>query len=557
MNFGFMNKNYTKKHFAYTLAEMLVVLVIISVVLISLPSATKKLFAVKEVKNYHGRFECYWDDDGKLNYFYMKERAGLAPEIKEGQLDGDVCDFVPPLTYPYLMIHAVGGGGAGGNLTDSVPAPEIVSSYTEYLSGQSDYQDKWFNKFIDKVRKSDELSEQFGINETGKFEYPTMITIRQVPLKYRKSGGAGSVVSMFFPFVPTGNRFYLYPGKGGELGLDNVDGADGKPSIVQVINNDNSEEGQETCDKTDENASCNLIWARGGKGAIVLDTNGEVINLVSTIALLGGKHSDFGISAYDDVKTKKSGFSDVIDKVNSTEAPNLSKISSDAGDGGNGANHYVKDTTTGFYFHEFDNYSGQHSALQGVNWVPVSKYVDANATYSTNCENKESGINTSSGAAGGLWLKRSAKSDVSTQCTINGSNYICAVGNVNRKINGGNCSNACGNSTTGRCACYTLNATGTILSTTNNFGASEADLSNYYRNPSLSDYMISGNTYKIMTIEENILNETPHIYCAPSSGNEYTVNGTSTPCKENEKYDITKGICKAKRGGHGAIVILW
>lgn len=552
MLFGFMDKDYTKKYSAYTLAEMLVVLVIISVVLISLPSATKKLFEVKEVKTYHGRFECYWDASGKLNFYYMKERAGLPPEVSEGELDGDKCEFVPPLTYPYLMIHAVGGGGAGGNLTETVPAPEIVSSYTEYLPGQN-YQDKWFRKFIDKVKSTPDDKNLFkiGTGSSAKTVYSTMISARQIPLKYRKSGGAGSVLSMFFPFVPTGNRFYLYPGKGGALGADNVDGADGSPSVVQVIN------GNENCNKNDENAPCNIIWARGGKGAAVLDTNGDVINLVSNTALLGGKHSDFGLSAYTDVKVKKSGFSDIIDKVNSSEEYQ-SRISADAGDGGNGANYYVKDSTAGFYLHEFDNYTGRDGKDQGVNWVPVSSRINARTTYGQNCQNKTSDLASSSGVSGGLWLKRSAKSDISTQCTTYNSYNVCAVGYMKRNIYNVKCNAVCDSLEKGRCACYMFRANGTLYGNpVNNFEVTVSDLSNYYKNPVLSDYTIADSTFKIMTIEEKIPDDTEHIYCQASSGNEYTVNGISTPCADNTNFDSAKGICKAKKGGDGAIVILW
>ena len=533
MVFGFMDKDYTKKYSAYTLAEMLVVLVIISVVLISLPTATKKLFKVENVKTYHGRFECYWEND-KLKYYYAKERPGLSPEFETGELEGDSCEFVPPLTYHYIMIHAVGGGGAGGVLTETVSEPVIGSSYTEYLPG-SDYQDRWFLKFYDSVINNDSLNSTYKLTGTdSKDVYSTMISTRQVALKYRKSGLAGAVSSMFFPFIPTGNKFYLYPGKGGALGEQDVDGANGAPSVVQVVKHG------ETCDIEDKDATCNIIWAAGGAGASVLDSGDSVINLVTNAQLLGGKNSDFGISAYKDVKFKKSGFSDIIDKVNASETLS-SKIPSDAGDGGNGANHFVKDSTLGFFFHEFDNFNGKTGNSQGVNWVSISNLINAQATYDANCENKSSGVSSSLGST--LYITRSnSNGDISTQCTPYGPYYTCAVGHMFRDITGIPCSSACDTSL-GKCACYTFTASGTQTDSTGD--------TSYYSNP-----VFDTATHK-MTIKETVDDDNPHISCPAGSGYKYTIDGTSTPCEGNTEFDAAKGICKAKKGGDGAIVVLW
>ena len=557
MVFGFLNKDFSyknnKEYYGYSLAEMLIVLVIISVVLISLPHATKKLFTVKEVKTYHGRFECYWNEAGQLSYYYAKERAGMAPEVEEGTLAGNKCEFVPPITYPYIMIHVVGGGGAGGNLTSAVSEPTLFSAYTEYLPDQ-DYQDQWFHKFYSTVMSSATNQEHFNICSADgcKDVYSTLLTARHVPLQYRKAGGAGAVASVFFPFIPAGNKFYLFPGKGGDLQDEDENGEDGSPSVVQIIPDDDTE-----CDETDSNASCNIIWAKGGNGATVLDTDGNVINLMDNFQLKGGKLSDDGVSAYSDVITKVSGFNDIIDKVNSTEI-SQSRISRDAGNGGNGANHYVNSTPTGFFFHEFDNFTGSVGKSQGVKWEQISSYING-SVYSSACQNKTSGIETALGVDA-FWIKRSAQGDITTQCTPNTttgtpSYYYCAVGYMKRNVtNPSSCSDVCDSSSKGRCACYTYRYNGTQYGSpiTNDGSTVTAN----YRNPTFTKD--ASNVYNAyLTVEEKIPSASKYIQCTGDANYKYTVDGTSTPCAGNTEFDTTNGICKAKKGGDGAIVILW
>lgn len=591
MNFiGFMERNFNIKYSAYTLAEMLIVLVIVAIVMISLPPATKKLFTVKEVKTYHGRYECYWDNSGILRYYYAKERPGMSPEIKEGPVNPDnpeaatKCEFVPPLTYPYLMIHAVGGGGAGGNITETVQTPNIRSVYTEYLPGQ-EWSAKWFVNFMDGLSNS----EKNSLSIDDKDVYSTMLTYRQVTLDYRKSGGAGAVSSMFFPFIPNGNKFYLYPGKGGELKAQNENGGDGGNTVVQIVKT------SETCDVTDSNAPCNIIFAQGGKGATVLGSDNQVIELSTNIQLTGGKLSDQGISNYSDVKGNPSGFSNIIDKINKQEALST-HVSSNAGDGGNGGNHFIKDSLSGFYYHEFDDFKTGNCYTDGiertckggelgVNWLQVSDKVNAHSVYSQYCENKSSNLSSNiGGLSGGFWITRSAKGDITTQCKPNTNSnpyyFYCTVGYMKRTFTPTtstssyyaiqNCQNACDTSNKGRCACYifvrgsysynsslgrfaySYNLYNDVNNPTNNgFVENGKTVASYYRNPVFT--LGASDNIGYMTVEEHIPDNSKHIYCSMSS--EYAYG--SSPCENNNNFDTAKGICKASKGGNGAIVILW
>lgn len=537
--YKFINK-IDKELSAYTLAEMLIVLLIISIVLISIPLTTKKLFTVKETKSYHGRYECYWDDAGKLRYYYAKERPGLAPTIEQGVINGDKCEFTPPLTYPYIMIHAVGGGGAGGNLSTSetVGSPTLVTAYYDYLPKEDNVWSKWFVSFMNSVRSNSTLKSTYHIEDKTDDEktvYPTNIILKQINLKYRKSGNAGQIASMFFPYIPASNKFYLYPGKGGSLKTESQDGEDGGNTVVQIVS------GNSTCDKTDENASCNIIFARGGKGATVTDSNGNIIDLASEIQLNGGKKSDYGLSLYSDVIGIQSGFNEIIDQVNKLEAF-ASKVPANAGSGGNGANHYITNSTEGFYVHEFDNYEGAVAGTAGAKWESISKYVKASIYNggSGSCTNKASGLESKYG--GELWVKRS-KFNVSTQCypypnATSPTRYYCSVGNMDRS----SATLACKDS--GRCANYRFKTSGSLYSTIKSNSA--------YRNPVIHiNSSVPEETY--MEIEEHIDSASSFIYCpSDSSGYEYG----STPCA-SKSTDFDNGICNATKGGDGAIVILW
>lgn len=547
----FINKHKNNIHFAYTLAEMLIVLVIISAVLISLPAATKKLFTEKDIKTFHGRFECYWDRTNPNNpvvkYYYYRDDVNGRPVIQEGTADDNKCSFVPPMTYSYILIHAVGGGGAGGQVQGTVPAPALVSAYKEYKNGRKDTWDEWFKR----------MTYSMGTKDV----YSTMITLKQVNLHYGKSGSAGRIVSMFFPYIPTGNSIFLYPGRGGELqdydapnplNANNTYGGDGGNSVVQVVPTGKG------CDNTDANASCNIVFAQGGLGARAFYDNGTQIPFVSTIQLTGGPQSDKGISKYPDVIGKESGFISIIDKIGEQ-----SKITENyrAGDGGNGANHYLtqSENQSGFFFHEFDNFSGTIGREQGVKWEQVSNKVPERAVYSSNCSQQSSGLKNPLDSTEALKITRSDINDITTQCVAdseetdgNPNNYYCSVGYMKR--NHTTCANACETSDKGPCACYTFelqdNGTYSYTATVSNFPEGTA-VTTKYETPSNNMFSIEDGVAHLR-VNEIIPESSYYISCTPNEGEkEYG----SSPCAGNNNYE--SGTCKATRGGDGAIVILW
>ena len=101
---------------AYSLAEVLVVMAIIMLIFLALPPVTKKVFKITDTRKAHGRFECYWDwdtvENKKVLFSYYSDENGT--EEGPTKISGNKCTFTPTSNTLYYMIHAVGGGGAGG-----------------------------------------------------------------------------------------------------------------------------------------------------------------------------------------------------------------------------------------------------------------------------------------------------------------------------------------------------------------------------------------------------------------------------------------------------------
>jgi len=122
------DKFKTKNKYGFSLFEVVVTMAIISIFIAAASNVFTQKFKRKVALPAHGRFECYYDNDGQLTQRLISEDVVVQdfhPTTTELQTndDGDEVEVVTPLTYctfepkkaaSYLIINAVAGGGAGG-----------------------------------------------------------------------------------------------------------------------------------------------------------------------------------------------------------------------------------------------------------------------------------------------------------------------------------------------------------------------------------------------------------------------------------------------------------
>lgn len=110
---GFLN--------AFSLAEMLLVLLILSFLSIGIaPFAVKKV-AKKSGRAQHGRFECFWQGDTLMQYTVYENGISNGPN----PAPGNKCSFTTPEKAAFFIIQAIGGGGGGAYISRE---PEIFTA---------------------------------------------------------------------------------------------------------------------------------------------------------------------------------------------------------------------------------------------------------------------------------------------------------------------------------------------------------------------------------------------------------------------------------------------
>lgn len=144
---GGLKKNIIKARYGFSAAEMLIVLLILSFLILALPPLVHKPVTKKITRGEHGRFECWVDpNDGNTYEFYATEKNGADPEYLDaaGNPVGKQvaeCHFSPKDQAPnaaFFSFQAI-GGGAGGSYPPYNPSSttykddDYMESATVYL----------------------------------------------------------------------------------------------------------------------------------------------------------------------------------------------------------------------------------------------------------------------------------------------------------------------------------------------------------------------------------------------------------------------------------------
>jgi len=490
----------------YTLAEMLMVLVIFALMMIALPPLTKKMFKVDTVPKAHGRFECYYNASGNLIQYLVKE-DGTVEYTNRTAAGLNYCEFLPPSNSIYTMIHAVGGGGAGYRLNTASASEKMSVNDSEAFSylyySVPSFWPEWFKYLLNNKSGLDFDSDYFEAYKT----------FRGVSLPYGNAGEAGEKVSMFFPRLK-GLTIRMKPGRGGARSGSSGAGGDGTATTVQFK-------------YASDTSYSDAIVAAGGKGGKISGKYGE--------ALMGGNATDYGVSKLSAVKSADSGFDTVIEDpgLNNTFETRINVTSGtikghaadwggiNAGWGGNGDYYIVSSSLGGAYDGKFsylvNNYnqsvSSSGDTFRKDNWTLVTDKIKE-GFYSrdgikANCDSSLS----------------SGKIKVHAWCSsLSGVYaYVCKIMNINKVLD----------PTYPDDTEYDINvdASGNVLNTPAGYTNCKFEL---YRN---------------LTVCES----------ASSVSNAYrTCSFTQGASSFNCPYGVRSGnMCQASSGGNGAVLILW
>lgn len=136
---------------AFSLAEMMVVMLILSIVILSMiPLATKRVKR-EAVNPEHGAFECYYDDQGKLHQITRDANGKIVN--KKDNVEGGSCLFAPKRGAMFFVINAVGGGSPGSGVREAfngLPEGERAASDSPKIKGgnYSTIYKEFHSKFV-------------------------------------------------------------------------------------------------------------------------------------------------------------------------------------------------------------------------------------------------------------------------------------------------------------------------------------------------------------------------------------------------------------------------
>lgn len=192
--------NENNKTPAFSLGEMIIVLLIMSLIAIGIPGIHFKKTEVKTKRTLHGRYECFYDNGTLMEYSVNEEGAATGPNAV------GTCTFIPPKDAVFYLVHAVGGGGGAASGTGSI----VTGTDTEEHTYNSPNE---FPRWLRDVQGANEVPQLAD----GVKTYKTRISGAYAKVNYSASGQPGKTASMFFPRLRN-VEITMHLGKGGALG---------------------------------------------------------------------------------------------------------------------------------------------------------------------------------------------------------------------------------------------------------------------------------------------------------------------------------------------------
>jgi len=476
-------------HDGYTLAEMLIVLVIVALVMMALPRATKKLFNITTKPGDNGRLECFYDPNAAtptlIKHYATSggvkitcKNVGGAIQGMNGtsddqctaafesiNIDGETrlgCKFEPPKNAVYMVLHAVGGGGSGAwpmikrtndnsDLYYTAPLLEYVTKTTTIPSRKAEDEKwgDWLKKLYDDNIGYVGLSPQhlglkamfddFNKGKDKKEVIETVVAWQTKKLRYTNSGKAGKILSMYFPSL-TGATLLVVPGPAGTTAsalysssdYRDFNGKRGGDTIVYAVRDD------------DPSHPILLLKARGGAPGIIYDTDtNEVMDAYISAdqpsedakLLYDEGIGKEGSSQYAGLKAKPANYMALMSEGDGTTSQLLSSYSGDhvvnPGDGGWGSfNVFHTNESNLKRFYYINDYSER---LVVENPYPKEKIAGSKwsnvSPYVVRRTAYNYPYNTCSPNNGPMTTDSGFKTKIIGTCTNKDSQFLCTVGN--------------------------------------------------------------------------------------------------------------------------------
>lgn len=417
-------------HRGYTLAEMLIVLVIVSLIMMALPRATKKLFHVTTKPGENGRMECYYEvtSSGTLQLVNYYEAGSQKKTCKDNgatcattsfrnvSYAGTTyrgCVFEVPKNAVYMALSGVGGGGAGAwplatrnsNTSKFFTTPEleyVTRSSTISKTPNNDRWPQWLKNLYNKnfpsgaatVQKNaiEQMFKDFA-DDSNRENMEIKVSWQSMKLRYTPSGKAGKLITMYFPQIVGDSTIVAVPGVGGKATNYSASTSVSTSATAQIAKF-NGEAGTTTrvFIVSTSGSPIELLKARGGAGGVVFKTDtGDILDAYVSADQPAEKlelADDEGLHNEDVVKLKPSGFVTLISEGAGT-ASSLLKYYNDhptyirPGDGGRGSFNIFNSSESFlkrfYYINDYETVKKQTSPvkqkLTGTKWSNVSSYV--------------------------------------------------------------------------------------------------------------------------------------------------------------------------------------
>ncbi len=161
---------YTNKKGAFTIVELMLLLVVLSLVIASSISIVTRKHKLVARKTVHGQYICFRHpqdgsaDAGKLHEIMFSGKSKLRDRIEGDGSGFTKCTFEAPRNASYLYIQILGGGGAGGNADYFPQQLEVTTSA---------------GRLIPLFGNKDNPGKEYGSNHVTK--YPATSYYKHVP----------------------------------------------------------------------------------------------------------------------------------------------------------------------------------------------------------------------------------------------------------------------------------------------------------------------------------------------------------------------------------------